>query len=129
MATLVAVSISIPTSLLAHCNMDMSTRATTMAHNGCNMAGMTSYSTDNVDSQTNEHCQNDIDCTCHYNQASDITAEATPTIITKTKLAAVSIIQFIKVEETSTPDFFTDAEVKQQHQPPPIFLLNSSFLN
>lgn len=129
MAILVAVSISLPSGLLAaHCDMDESLAAE-MSADHCPMTASHQHE-DSHDHQNNldEECDWVLSCACDLDRQ-QIKAEAIPSITKTAKVFVVSVSQFVNIEPTKTPTFFTDAVLDQHTEIPPIFLLNSVFLN
>lgn len=125
MAILVVLSISLPSELLAtHCDMDKQQQApkSEIADKYCQLEAQQSTS------QQNNKCNWTLSCACELNRQA-ITAEATPTITKTSKSFVVSVSRFIDLAPTDTPTLFTDTEFSPDAELPPIFLLNSVFLN
>lgn len=129
MASVVAISISLPSALLAvHCDMNMQqTPISLAAGESCPMMGNHSA---HKSSEHGNHNSCDWIISCDYNfDQYLVTAEAIPSITKTTKAFVVSVIRDVSAEPTETPFLFADAEVAPHSQIPPLFLLNSVFLN
>lgn len=129
MAILVAVSISLPSELLAaHCDMgtQQSSKSELIAEHCPHWKASSSHA--NHRHQNEDDCNWTLRCACELDQQ-QITAEAIPTITKTAKVFVVSVTRFIDLIPTDTPTFFTDIEFSSHSEFPPIFLLNSVFLN
>ncbi|NGP87693.1 hypothetical protein [Fodinibius halophilus] len=132
-AIFLAVSISLPSIVVAsvYCDMEMQQSPTTTASDKQCML-MAYQSNQNNSDQLNPDSQN-TNCswtlTCEITQT-DLTNKTIPTVNKKAVQAfVVSIVDFIDTESVSIPTFLADAERNQQQESPPLFLLNSTFLN
>ncbi|WP_445664470.1 hypothetical protein [Fodinibius sp. AD559] len=132
-AIFLALSISLPSTLVAavHCDTEMQqSPINTVADKQCMLMA---YQSDQNDSdQLNSGSPND-NCswtlTCEITQT-DLTNKTIPTVNKKlVQPFVVSIFYFIDTESASIPTFLANAELSQQPESPPLFLLNSTFLN
>lgn len=128
MAVLVAVSISLPSALLAaHCEMnDQQSPKSEMIGEHC--PHMKVDSSQQKHAHQNDDCNWTLSCACDIDQQR-IIAEAVPTITKTAKAFVVSVTRFIDLVPTDTPIFFTNFKFSSHAEFPPLFLLNSVFLN
>jgi len=123
-ALVMVVSISLPSVLMAaHCNMDMQeSMAKAWSGEHCQMMK-------NQDSQQAEaQCNWTITCDCQFEQL-NITTEAVPSFTKTAKAFTSTVVQFLDAIPAKTSLLFSDLTVQRYSKAPPIFLLNSVFLN
>lgn len=115
---LLVISITLPSVLMAaHCDMNIpNSSKNEVAGEHCPLM--------EVDSTHDKT----FSCECDMDQLQTQT-EAVPSITKTTKAFVVSVTQYIDIETTKTPTFFTDAALDRHTETPPLFLLNSVFLN
>jgi hypothetical protein len=123
MAILVAISISLPADLIAaHCSMD--SPAAEMPADHCPMTASHQHE--------KSHDQNDCDwilsCACDISKT-EVKPEAVPSVSKNAKAFVISVIQYLDVEQPSPTTFTVDIGLSLNNHFPPIFLLNSVFLN
>lgn len=125
---LLVISVTLPSVLMAtHCDMNMSDSPKNgIAGEHCPLMEIESTH-DEHDNKTS-NVDSSFSCDCDMDQLQTQT-EAIPSINKAAKDFVVSVTQFIDIEPTTTPTFFTDAVLDQHTETPPIFLLNSVFLN
>jgi hypothetical protein len=135
-AAIMAVSIGLPSALLAmsHCDVDaqqMPTTSTSGEH--CPM--LTDHSTHNhgeaensKDDSRHSNCDWNFSCDCSFGQP-QLNADAISSINKTVKAAIASITHYIDTNPTETPSFIADRDVNPHTENPPLFLLNSVFLN
>lgn len=129
MVILVAVSITLPSELLAvHCDMGaQQSSKSEMIDEYC--PHMEVHSSNDRHDHQNENDSNwTLSCACDLDQK-QITAEVIPTITKTAKLFVVSVTRFIDFVPIDTPTFFSDTEFSPHTEFVPLFLLNSVFLN
>lgn len=128
-AAVVAVSICLPTVLLAatHCDMD-GHQSPMHAMPGEHCSKMDTHSTHDSTNSNQDNCDWNLNCNCDFKQ-SLIKAETVPTITKTTKVFAVSVTQFINPERSVSATFSTETKFNFPTKTPPLFLLNGVFLN
>ncbi len=128
-AAVVAVSICLPTVLLAvaHCDVDRHqspVHATPSEH--CSI--MDTHSTHAGPNSDQDNCDWNLNCDCDLKQ-SLIKAETIPTITKTTKAFAVSDTESINPVRTTAATFSAKTTFNIPVETPPLFLLNGVFLN
>lgn len=128
-AAIVAVSISMPSVLLAaaHCNMDKQ-QSPIQAMSGEHCTVTDSHSTHANYGSSEDNGEWSFNCACDLRQ-SLINTETITTITKTTKAFAVSVIEFVEPKLTDTATFFADTKFSSHTAILPLFLLNSVFLN
>ncbi len=133
-AAIVALSISLPSVLLAaHCDMDMQqSPLSSMGGEYCLV--MDNHSAHNTSdhsdhNQQDDNCDWSLSCACDFDQSQIKPEAVTSTTKKLAKVFVVSVVQFIDTEPTDTPSYFADTALRFHSETPPLFLLNSVFLN
>lgn len=129
-ALLLLISVSLPTGLCAKqlmefCHTDVATEHAPDRHSDESHCPMESEDSDSHDHQATHDCEDDR-CDCHIETAKT----QDPTWVPPKSFAPATLARITEIHPVKSPDFYPYPSLSDDtYSTPPLFLLNSTFLN
>lgn len=130
-ALLLLISVSLPTGLCAKqlmefCHTDVAAEHTPDRHSDESHCPMETEASDSHDDRASHDCEDDDTCNCHIEQAKT----QDPNWIPPKSFAPATFARITKIHPINNPDFYQYPSLSNNtYLTPPLFLLNSTFLN